>query len=136
MIHIIHEFCIRSDYGRLKPDWFVTLRAFSINRSSHQWCSMKKGVHRNFTKFTGKHLCQSLFFNKVASLRPAVLLKTRLWHRCFHVNFVKFQRTPSLQNISGGCFWIKIIWFRFYQLDLSIILFHWRLLKWILQSFF
>ena len=26
----------------------------------------KKGVLRNFTKFTGKHLCQSLFFNKVA----------------------------------------------------------------------
>ena len=31
---------------------------------------MKKGVLRNFTKFTGKHLCQSLFFNKVAGLRP------------------------------------------------------------------
>ena len=28
-----------------------------------------KGVLRNFTKFTGKHLCQSLFFNKVAGLR-------------------------------------------------------------------
>ena len=30
-------------------------------RSSHQWCSMKKGVLRNLTKFAGKHLCQSLF---------------------------------------------------------------------------
>ena len=30
----------------------------------------KKGVLRNFTKFTPKHLCQSLFFNKVAGLRP------------------------------------------------------------------
>ena len=36
----------------------------SLYRSSHQRCSMKKGVLRNFTKFTGKHLCQSLFFNK------------------------------------------------------------------------
>ena len=26
---------------------------------------MRKGVFRNFAKFTGKHLCQSLFFNKV-----------------------------------------------------------------------
>ena len=26
----------------------------------------KKGVLRNFTKFTGKHLCQNLFFNKAA----------------------------------------------------------------------
>ena len=29
---------------------------------------MQKGVLRNFTKFTGKHLPQSLFFNKVAGL--------------------------------------------------------------------
>ena len=38
----------------------------------------KKGVLRNFAKCTGKHLCQSLFFNKVAGLRPATLLKKRL----------------------------------------------------------
>ena len=62
---------------------------------------MKKGVHRNFAKFTGKHLCQSLFFDKVAILRPATLLKKRLWHRCFPVNFAKFLRTPFLQNTSG-----------------------------------
>ena len=30
---------------------------------------LRKGVLRNFAKFTGKHLCQSLFFNKVAGLR-------------------------------------------------------------------
>ena len=70
-------------------------------RSSHQRCSMKKGVLRNFTKFTGKHLCQSLLFNKVAGLRPATLLKKRLWHRCFPMNFAKFLRTPFLQNTSG-----------------------------------
>ena len=29
----------------------------------------KKGVLRNYTKFTGKHLCQSLFFNKVSLLK-------------------------------------------------------------------
>ena len=52
-----------------------------------------KGVLKNFTKFTGKHLCQSLFLNKVAG-RPATLLKKRLWNRCFLVNFVKFFRTP------------------------------------------
>ena len=39
-------------------------------RSSHQRCSMKKGVLKNFAKFTGKHLCQSLFINKVAVPRP------------------------------------------------------------------
>ena len=29
---------------------------------------VKRGVLRNFTKFTGKHLCQILFINKVAGL--------------------------------------------------------------------
>ena len=40
--------------------------AQSINRSSHRRCSIRKGVFRNFVKLIGKHLCQSLFFNKVA----------------------------------------------------------------------
>ena len=38
----------------------------SDNISTHRRCSVKKRVLRNFAKFTGKHLCQSLFFNKVA----------------------------------------------------------------------
>ena len=54
-----------------------------IRRSSHRRCSVRKGVLRNFAKFTGKHLCQSLLFNKVAGLRPVTLLKRRLLHRCF-----------------------------------------------------
>ena len=35
----------------------------------------KKGVLRNFVKSTGKHLCQSLFFNKDAGLGLETLLK-------------------------------------------------------------
>ena len=31
-------------------------------------------------------------------LRPATLLKKRLWHKCFSVNFVKFLRIPFLRN--------------------------------------
>ena len=31
----------------------------------------------------------------------ATLLKKRLWHKCFSVNFLKFLRTPFLQNTSG-----------------------------------
>ena len=58
-------------------------------------------VLRNSTKFAGKHLCQSHFLNKVAGLRFTTLLKKRLWHRCFPMNFAKFLRTPFLQNISA-----------------------------------
>ena len=31
---------------------------------------MKKVLLENFAKFTGKHQCQSLFFNKIAGLAP------------------------------------------------------------------
>ena len=65
-----------------------------MDRSSPPELFCKKGVLRNFTKFTGKHLCYSLFFNKVEGLKPATLLKKRPWHRCFPVNFAKFLRTP------------------------------------------
>ena len=74
----------------------------------------KKGVLRNFEEFTGKHLCQSLFFNKVSSLRSATLFKKRVWHWRFPVNFAKILRTLLLQNTSGrlllrmdneGIFW-------------------------------
>ena len=48
------------------------------SRSSHRGVLSKKGVLRNFTIFTGKYMCQSLFFNKFAGLGPASLLKKRL----------------------------------------------------------
>ena len=46
--------------------------------SSRPQVFYKKGFPRNFAKLAGKHLCQSLFFNKVAGLGPATLLKKRL----------------------------------------------------------
>ena len=36
---------------------------------------LKISVLNNFAKLTGKHLCQNLFFNKVAGLRPATFYK-------------------------------------------------------------
>ena len=44
-----------------------------IYRRSHWRCSIK--VLKAFGNFTGKHLCQSFFFNKVAGLRPVTLLQ-------------------------------------------------------------
>ena len=48
------------------------------------------GPLRNFVKFTGKYLCQSLFLDE--GLRP----EKRLWQRCFRVNFAKFLKTLFL----------------------------------------
>ena len=94
-----------------------TIDTFIWTSSPEMFC--KKDVLRNFTKFTGKHLCQSLFFKKVAG--PATLLKKRLWHRCFPVNFAKFLGTPFLIKhlrrlillfearwFLGGCRLVKI----------------------------
>ena len=50
-------------------------------------CSMKKGVFQNFSKFTGKYLCQSLFFNKVAGLTLAFLFKKKSERDFFFCEF-------------------------------------------------
>ena len=60
-----------------------------IIRSSRPELFCKKVVLKNFAKFTEKHLCWSLFSSKVADVRPATLLKNKLRHRYFHLNFVK-----------------------------------------------
>ena len=72
---------------------------------------MKKNFLRNFAKFTGKHLCQGLFFSKVAGLRPTTLSKKTLWHRCFPVNFAKFPRAPFLQSTSKQLLLRPLIYF-------------------------
>ena len=86
--------------GPEKPLTSFAWRFEIVNlRSSRPDVFCRKDVLKNFAKFTGKYLCQSLFFNKVAGLRPATLLKKRLWHRCFLVNFAKFLKTPFFYRI-------------------------------------
>ena len=46
-----------------------------------------------------KNTYAGVFFNKVDGLRPATLLKKKLWHTRFPMNFVKILRTPL-----NGCF--------------------------------
>ena len=67
--------------------WLTLNKCYrEVPKGSHRWCSVKKGVLRNFARFTGRHLCQSLFLNS--------------WQRCFPVNFAKFLRTPFQQDTS------------------------------------
>ena len=66
--------------------WSKPIFSENYFRSSRLEVFCKKYVLNNFVKSTGKHLRQSLFFNKVS------LLKKRLWHRCFLVNVAKFLR--------------------------------------------
>ena len=66
---------------------------YPVIRSSRPWVFYKKGVLKDFPKFTGKHFCRALFFNKITAQRPATLLKKRIRNRCFPMNFVKFLKT-------------------------------------------
>ena len=59
--------------------------------------SIKTSVLKNFAKFLGKHLCQSLFLIK---LQASGFIEKRLWYMCFPVHFPKFFRTLFLQNTS------------------------------------
>ena len=78
--------------------YFAILKAFSQGtEAATRGVLCKKVVLENFTKFTGKHLCQSLFFNKVTGLWPVVcnFIKKET------LKGVKFIRTPFSQNTSG-----------------------------------
>ena len=94
-----HEVYIKDENmnrGEAKRSYTNVHSCTCICRSSHPDVFCEKSSFRSFTKCTGKLLCQSLFFNKNADLRPATLLKNRLWHRCFPVNFAKFLRRPFI----------------------------------------
>ena len=91
----------------------------------------KKGVLKKFAKFAGKRLYRNLL-NKIAGLRPATLLRKRLRHRYFPVNFAKFLRTAILQNTSGRLLlkikeqrtWILFQCLKFYYFEQLFI--HWE----------
>ena len=77
-------YSIKNNVPNKKVKWF----AANICRSSHRMCSIKK----LFLKILQIH-------NKKTCVGVSFLIK-KLQHRCFPVNFMKFVRTPFLQNNS------------------------------------
>ena len=93
-----------------------------VTRSSHWRYSLKEGALRNLAKFTGKHLCLSLFFNKVPGLwqicskfaeehacRSVISMKLlfnfieiTLRDECSLLNLLHIFRTPFNKNTYGG----------------------------------
>ena len=100
--------CDQSLPRKRKNSWsFTNIQNYKVfagsrgkYRSIQQRCSVEKYVPRNFTKFTRKHLCQSLFFNKVAGLKPATLLK-KVLTQVFSCEFCE---------ISKNTFFTEHIW--------------------------
>ena len=50
---------------------------------------------------------QYYFIILLIGLKAATLLKKRLWHRCFPVNFEEFLGATFYSSHPGDCFWIK-----------------------------
>ena len=92
--------------------WTKISEISTVVRSSHQRCSVTKGVLRNFENFTGKNLCQCLFFNKDAGLSPATLLKKTL-AQVFSCEFCKISKnTFSYRKPPDDCFLVVAVMMR------------------------
>ena len=94
-------------------------------RSSHRRCSVRKGVLRNFAKLSGKHLCQSLFFNKVAVLRPVTISKKQTLRQMFSCEFCVISKSKFFTEHlwATASVWSKLSlfkWWYCWQLTLSL----------------
>ena len=104
-----------NDKGFCRHSWSLRHSRNKLLGSSRPEVFCKKGVLRNFARFTGKHLCKSFFY----SINwPATLLKKKLWHRCFPVNLAKFVKTPFFKEYLR---WLllncRIHWFLFFSFN-------------------
>ena len=83
----------------IKTQYVNQIENHCNERSSRPDVFCEKGVLRNFAKFTGKHLCQSLFINKVAG-GACNFIKKETLTQVFSCEFCEiskntlFYRTP------------------------------------------
>ena len=84
--------------------YFIKLVRKCIFRSGHRRNSVGKGVLRDFAKFTGKHLCQSLFFNKDQQLFLKRHSDTRVLQNTFWIPF-EYEHL-SYRTTHSDCFCI------------------------------
>ena len=87
-----------------KKNWSQN-HIFTHCRNSRREMFCKKGVLRNLAKFTGKHLWQSLFFNKVKDL-----IEKETLSQVFSCDFCQISkntfsyRTPPMAASDTGIF--------------------------------
>ena len=91
----------------LKPDWLAEIKLWSKKKRSILLCKTKTVAHRCFVKKQFLEISQnsqestcvriSFLINlQERDLKPTTLLRKRVWHRCYPVNFAKFLRTSFL----------------------------------------
>ena len=95
----------------------ITLYKYNFQAVARR-CSIKK-VFREISQNSQENTCArvslliklqgsdlQLYQKRNSGTRPATLLKKRLWHWCFPVNFAKFLRTPFLTKY---LWWLLLI---------------------------
>ena len=66
--------CITTRITQFLSKTRETFRLTILFQKQPRRCSLRKSVLRNFAKFTGKHLCQSLFIKKETLARVFVII--------------------------------------------------------------
>ena len=102
---------------------------YVIFRNGHRRCSVKKSLLRNFAKFTGKHLRQSLFFKKENLAQVFSCEFYEIFTNIFYEQFYKILRTPFLQNTSGRLLLNLVV-----NLPLRKVIYIWYYFKNILKA--
>ena len=69
-------------------------------RGSQRRCSLRKGVFRSFTRFTGKHLSQSLFLIKLL-VSACNFIKKGALAKLFSCEFCESSKNTFFKNTSG-----------------------------------
>ena len=91
---------MKINYVRPRAKNSIQVDIYTRERGSQQRCFIKKGVLKNFTKFTGKRLCQSIFFNKVIK-KFLKFIKKETLAQVFSCEFCEIFKNTFLQNTSG-----------------------------------
>ena len=116
---------IQENVCQRKPVFWDILCSETLVGSSQRKCSIKESFLKNFTKFTGKHLLQSLFYIKLQTWALQLSYK-KDWYRCFPSNFAKFfifWKTSFLQNTSGRLLLIIAVGLELHRNKFKFIMF-------------
>ena len=70
-----------------------------LKRNSRREVLCKKDIVRNFAKFTGKHLCQGLFFKRLMSYKNIGRLKNHEASLTFCLRWYFYAAIPAFERV-------------------------------------
>ena len=124
---IFYQFQVLS--SQLYQKWTSPFFNLCFQWGSHWRYSVKEGVLKNFAKFTGNHLCQSLLFRQACNfIKKDSGTGVFLWILRNFLEHLFLQNTSSgclienrdwkMERIRyrppfGDCFWMIVKWFSF-----------------------